>query len=116
MAELRDHRLDVSEGLICRIFASLILLCCAHLDLDLLSSVTRKLLHVSLHKLNLGVQVSVAQVSILQLLFKLEVLHLKVVDRPLELLLTFLQALVLLSKLSKFSRELCELLLKLIHG
>ena len=73
MSELRDHRLDVSECAVCGINSCLVFLGCFDLDLNLLSSFLGKLLHVALDKVNLGVEISVTDVSVLHFLLQLEV-------------------------------------------
>ena len=73
MSELRDHRLDVSECTVCGINSCLVFLSCFNLDLNLLSCLLGKLLHVTFNKVNLGVEISVTDVSVFHFLLQLEV-------------------------------------------
>lgn len=86
LAEVADHGLDVGEGALSSLSPPLGLLHSLGLIGDLLASFSRQVLHVSLHKLNLRIQILVALISVLKLLLQLEVLHFKLVDSPLILL------------------------------
>lgn len=115
MAELLNHRVNVREGALRRLLLSLLHLDVTHLDLNLLTSILRQLLHVPLHKFNLRVQVRVARVSILELFLEFEISHLELMDLPLVLLFAFFEAHVGFGEFVELLRKLSELLVKLIH-
>ena len=92
------------------------LLHCLGLVGDLGSCLLGQVLHVFLHELHLGVQVSVPLVCILEFFFKLEVLHLKLINESLVLLFFVSELLVRLGKLVKFALELGKLGLEGAHG
>ena len=102
VSKLRNHWLDVSECAICSINSSLILLSCMHLNLNLLPCLLCKLLHVSLNKVNLGIEIRVSLLGILNFLLQLEISQLMVLDSPLVLFLFFSEDLVLFRKLTQF--------------
>ena len=107
--------MNVRKGAFCRFFFALFLLHVTHLDLDLLTSLFSQLLHVAFNELDLSIEVSVARMGILELFFELQVSDLELVDLSLELLFALFEGQVGLSELVKLLRELCELLVKLVH-
>jgi len=116
IAELRDHRLDVCESAICRIDAPCTLLSRFHVNLHLFTSLLGQLVHIFLNEVFLCAQVSVTLLSVLKLLFKLQVDHFELVDRPLEFLFSFTHVLVLLRQLSQLMSKLGEFVLEFVHG
>lgn len=84
--KLLNHRVDVREGTLGRLVTPFTLLHVAHLDLHLFTRLLRQLLHVALHELNLGVQVSVSNTGVFKFLFQLQVPDLKLMNLPLVLL------------------------------
>ena len=115
MPELLDHGVNVRKGAFRGLFFALFHLHVAHLDLDLLTRLLGQLLHVALNELDLGIEVSIARMSIFELFFELQVSDLELVDLPLEFLLALFQVQVGLGELVELLRELREFLVKLVH-
>ena len=107
--------MNVRKGAFCGLFFALFHLHVAHLDLDLLTRLLGQLLHVALNELDLGIEVSIARMSIFKLFFELQVSDLELVDLPLEFLLALFQVQVGLGELVELLRELREFLVKLVH-
>ena len=110
-----DHRLDVGEGPICSILSALVLLDSADLHLYLFTRILGELLHVALHEFHLGVQILVSLLSVLKLLFELQILDFQLVDGPLVLLLPAPHRFVGFGELVEFFREFPKFLIKLVH-
>ena len=116
MPELLDHGVNVRKGAVCRLFFPLFHLNVAHLDLDLFTRLLRQLLHVAFDEFDLGIEVSIARMSIFELFFELQVSDLELVHLPLVLFLTFFESQVGLSELVELLRKLRKLLVELVHG
>ena len=116
VAELADHRLDVSEGPISRIDTALVLLNGFHLNLDLIAGLSSKFLHVATYELNLGVQIVVPLLSVLVPFLKLQVSDLKLIHDTLVLLLSLLEESILVGQLAQLLRKLRELAFKFLQA
>ena len=107
--------MDVCKCAICRLLFSLSSLHCTHLDLHLLASFFRKLLHVMFDEFNLGVQVRIADASVFEFLLELKVPQLQLLDHFLVLFLSLLHVQVGIGQLIELLRELGKFLVKFVH-